>query len=222
MQDLMQVKMRQVWQRHDRANSRRTIMSHSSLRVIREEHAALSAMLRSLSMMVREGEPSAQERENHFAVLRSMLFYIDEFPEKLHHTKESRFLFPPVSLARPDLAEVIARLDHDHAHGESSVRELMHLLIAWECMGESRRAAFEEAVHRYVRFYLEHMQVEETQILPAAYEALSEAEWKAMDEGFAQHLDPFVSPNLADGPYRALFDRITQNAPAPIGLRQNS
>ena len=67
-------------------------MSHSSLRVIREEHAALSAMLRSLSMMVREGEPSAQERENHFAVLRSMLFYIDEFPEKLHHTKESRFL----------------------------------------------------------------------------------------------------------------------------------
>ena len=60
-------------------------MSHSSLRIIRDEHSALSAMLRSFSMMVREGEPVASERDNYFAVLRSMLFYIDEFPEKLHH-----------------------------------------------------------------------------------------------------------------------------------------
>lgn len=194
-------------------------MTHSSLRVIRDEHAALSAMLRSLSMMVREGEPAPQERDHHFAVLRAMLFYIDEFPEKLHHAKESRCLFPPVSRARPDLVAVIERLDQEHAKGEASVRELMHLLIAWECMGESRRSEFEQAVQRYVRFYLSHMQLEETEILPAAYEALSEQDWQAMDEGFAQHLDPFVSPRFADGPYRALFDRITQHAPAPIGLR---
>jgi hemerythrin-like domain-containing protein len=194
-------------------------MSHSSLRVIRDEHAALSAMLRSLSMMVREGEPGPLERDNHFAVLRSMLFYIDEFPEKLHHAKETQFLFPSVARARPDLAAVIERLDKDHAHGENSVRELMHLLIAWECMGESRRSAFEQAVQRYVRFYLEHMQLEETQILPAAYEALSEADWRTVDQSFEAHQDPFVSPDHANGPYRALFDRITQNAPAPIGLR---
>jgi hemerythrin-like domain-containing protein len=194
-------------------------MSHSSLRIIRDEHSALSAMLRSLLMMVRQGEPADQERNNHFGVLRSMLFYIDEFPEKMHHTKEALLLFPPVARARPDLAAVIEHLNKDHAQGESSVRELMHLLIAWECMGESRRPAFEQAVQRYVRFYLEHMQLEEAQILPAAYEALSDAEWRAIDQGFEQHLDPFVSPGLAEGPYRALFERITQNAPAPIGWR---
>ncbi len=196
-------------------------MSHTSLRVMRDEHSALSAMLRSLSMMVREGEPAPPERENHFAVLRSMLFYIDEFPEKHHHSKETALLFPPVAQARPDLAGVIERLALDHARGESAVRELMHLLIAWECMGESRRSEFEQAVQRYVRFYLEHMQVEETQILPAAIEALSEAQWQALDQGFEQHQDPFVAPQSGDGPYRALFDRITQNAPAPIGLRGN-
>lgn len=196
-------------------------MSHSSLRVIRDEHAALSAMLRSLSMMVREGEPAPESRDQHFAVLRSMLFYIDEFPEKHHHSKESELLFPPVAQARPDMAAVIQRLEQDHAQGEHAVRELMHLLIAWECMGASRRAAFEQAVQRYVRFYLEHMQVEETQILPAAFQALSETQWQALDQGFEQHRDPFVAPQTGEGPYRALFDRITQNAPAPIGLRGN-
>jgi hemerythrin-like domain-containing protein len=194
-------------------------MSHSSLRIIRDEHSALSAMLRSFSMMVREGEPVASERDNYFAVLRSMLFYIDEFPEKLHHAKETQFLFPSVARARPDLTQVIERLDRDHHQGESSVRELMHLLIAWECMGESRRAAFQQEVERYVRFYLEHMQTEETQIIPAAHEALTEVEWKALDAHFELHLDPFVSPDHANGPYRDLFERITQNAPAPIGLR---
>jgi hemerythrin-like domain-containing protein len=78
---------------------------------------------------------------------------------------------------------------------------------------------FQQAAVRYVRFYLEHMQVEETQIIPAAHEALSDEEWNAMDTHFEEHQDPFVSPEHADGPYRALFDRITQNAPAPIGLR---
>ncbi len=197
-------------------------MTHSSLRVIRDEHGALSAMLRSLSMMVREGEPSPKERDKHFAVLRAMLFYIDEFPEKLHHSKETRLLFPLVARARADLATVIEHLDREHAQGEASVRELMHLLIAWECMGESRRGDFEQAVQRYVRFYLAHMQVEETQILPAAHEALSDMEWQAVDAAFEQHLDPFVSPHTANGPYRILFEKITQFAPAPIGLRGRS
>ncbi len=194
-------------------------MSHSSLRIIRQEHSALSAMLRSLSMMVRSGEPAPSQREDFFAVMRSMLFYIDEFPEQLHHEKESQLLFPAVKQARPDLAEFIERLEHDHDQGEHAVRELMHLLIAWECMGESRRSAFEQAVERYVRFYLEHMQLEETQILPAAYDALSASQWSLMDARFEEHQDPFVHPQHAQGPYQALFERITEQAPAPIGLR---
>ena len=53
-------------------------MSHESIRIIHDEHAALAAMLQSLRMMVQRGP--AQEPENFFDVLRAMLFYIDEFP----------------------------------------------------------------------------------------------------------------------------------------------
>ena len=44
--------------------------------------------------------------------------------------------------------------------GELRVRELMHLLMAWELLGDTRRQAFEDEVTRYVDFYLEHMRLE--------------------------------------------------------------
>lgn len=66
-------------------------MLKSSLQIIRDEHSALAAMLRSLSMMVDRGPGDAPEQ--YFDVLRAMLFYIDEFPERLHHPKKRSCYF---------------------------------------------------------------------------------------------------------------------------------
>jgi hemerythrin-like domain-containing protein len=191
-------------------------MTHESIRIILDEHSALAAMLQSLRMMVRRGP--GDEPENFFDVLRAMLFYIDEFPERLHHTKESELLFPQVAKASPQVREVLERLEKDHAHGESAVRELQHLLLAWELVGESRRAAFEEATHRYLDFYLEHMRLEESVILPEAQKVLSEADWKALDAAFASNCDPLTGKYPRDPAYDRLFTRIVTRAPAPIGL----
>ena len=126
-------------------------MSHLSLRIIRDEHAALSAMLRSLSMMVQRGPVKDSERQNYFEVMRAMLFYVDEFPERLHHTKESELLFPKVAQRSPHISAIIDQLEHEHARGEHAVRALAHLLLAWELLGDTRRAAFEAAVNRYIK-----------------------------------------------------------------------
>jgi hemerythrin-like domain-containing protein len=78
-------------------------MNHSALRVIRDEHASLAAMLESMLQMIKRG-PDADGKhapEQYFDVLRAMLFYIDEFPEKLHHPKESDLLFPRIARAAP-------------------------------------------------------------------------------------------------------------------------
>ena len=70
-------------------------MSHASLRIIREEHAALAAMLRSPQLIVERGPKTDVDR--FFSVLRAMLFYVDEYPERLHHPKETELLFPKVA-----------------------------------------------------------------------------------------------------------------------------
>jgi hemerythrin-like domain-containing protein len=190
--------------------------SHPSIQIIQDEHASLAAMLRSLGMMVDRGP--GKKPEQYFEVLRAMLFYIDEFPEKLHHTKETQLLFPPVMSRSPEVADAIIRLNKDHAKGESAVRELQHLLLAWELLGDSRRAAFENAVKAYLSFYLEHMRLEEDVIIPEAKKVLNDADWAALDAAFATNCDPLSGKYPHDAAYDKLFTKITLLAPAPIGL----
>lgn len=191
-------------------------MAHESIRIIRDEHAALAAMLRSLSLMVTRGP--GDDPEVFFDVLRAMLFYVDEFPERLHHPKESTLLFPRVLKLAPETRETIEHLEKDHAHGESAVRELQHLLLAWELIGDSRRVVFEQAAKRYLDFYLEHMRLEESVILPAAQRVLNDADWKELDAAFATNCDPLTGKYPRDPAYDRLFTRIVMRAPSPIGL----
>lgn len=191
-------------------------MKHSSLQTIREEHSSLAAMLQSLRMMLKRGP--GNDPQQYFDVLGAMLFYIDEFPEKLHHTKETALLFPRVLKAVPAVREAIERLDSDHEKSEAGVRELQHLLTAWELLGESRRQAFEDYCTRYLDAYMEHMHLEESLILPEAEKHLSDADWAELDAAFALNTDPLNGKYARDPVYDKLYSRIVGMAPAPIGL----
>jgi hemerythrin-like domain-containing protein len=190
-------------------------MTHAAVRIIREEHAALAAMLRSIQLLL------AQHRRQgtlpDFAALRAMIFYVDEFPEQRHHKIESQLLFPKLRARTPLSRDLLDRLDHEHACGERNIRELEHTLLGFEMMGEPRRAAFERTAERYVEFYLAHMALEEKEILPLAERMLTDADWAELDEAFGSHRDPLTGHEpTAD--YRALFTRIANAIPAPIGL----
>ena len=190
-------------------------MPHATLQTIRDEHAALAAVLRSLVLMIDRGPGDAPER--FFDVLRAMLFYIDEFPERRHHPKESDLLFPRLLRVAPELLPVIRQLEADHISGEAKVRELQHLLLAWELIGESRRMSFTDTARVYVAFYMAHMRTEETQVLPAAEKALDASDWAELDPAFARDRDPLAG-GLRDPCYERLFTRIVLTAPAPIGV----
>lgn len=192
-------------------------MNRSALQVIRDEHSAVAAVLRSVLQMMER--PPEETPGRFFDVLRAMLFYIDEFPERQHHPKESDLLFPKLALVAPHLMPVIRRLDDDHMKGEHKVRELQHLLLAWELLGDSRRTAFQEAAREYVEFYLRHMRTEETELLPVAQKTLTEDDWAQLNAAFAAHHDPLASSGGERDPlYDRLFTRIVMRTPAPIGV----
>ncbi len=190
-------------------------MRHTTLDVINEEHQALAAMLRSLGLLLAQAR--REQRAPDFDVLRAMLLYVDEFPERLHHRKETDLLFPKVRQRCPDLAAVLYRLERDHEAGERSIRALEHALLAYEVLGEPRREPFEQHVAHYTRFYLEHMALEESEILPAARTAFTAEDWAELDAAFATHRDPLTG-HAAEAEYRPLFQKILMQAPAPIGL----
>jgi hemerythrin-like domain-containing protein len=193
---------------------------HLALTIIRDEHHALSAMLRSIRLLLAEHHRRGTLPD--FGVLRAMLFYVDEFPERLHHTKESELLFPMLRAHGSEIGEVLDRLDRDHAHGEHAIRNLEHDLLGFEMMGETaqgpqRREKFETAMNQYIDFYLAHMHLEESVVLPLAARVLSETDWLELDAAFTMNRDPLTGHD-ADGIYRPLFKRILMNTAAPVGL----
>ena len=162
-------------------------MKHSSLQIIRDEHACLAAMLQSMRLMVQRG--TAGQAQNFFEVMRAMLFYIDEFPERLHHPKESNLLFPRVVRKAPQVMGVVDRLERDHLQST-----------------------------QYVDSYLEHMRLEEIEILPQAEKVLSDDDWHALDAEFEKNADPLTGQHPPGPEFEKLFSRIVMKAPAPIGL----
>ena len=190
-------------------------MTHATLRILREEHAALAAVLRSILLLVAEDRRSGKAPD--FDALRAMLFYVDEFPEQRHHKKESELLFPKLRSRSIEAREVLDRLDADHAQGEHAIQRLEHALLAYEMMGASRRDAFEDAAKRYVDFYLAHMRTEEMQVLPLAERVLTAEDWAELDRAFESNRDPLLGYE-PEAQYAKLFSRIVNQTPAPIGL----
>lgn len=187
----------------------------AALKIIHDEHAALAVMLRTIGVLLdayrKHGAPP------DFALLRAMLFYVDEFPERLHHAKESALLFPLLRERAPALGPVLERLDADHARSGAAIRELEHALLAFEMMGEARRTAFEQALDDYVGLCLEHMRVEQTEVLPIAEQVLDAGDWVALDAAFRENRDPLTG-HVPSDEYRELFTRIVDKVPAPFGL----
>ncbi len=187
----------------------------AALHIIHDEHRALAGMLNALKMLAADLRKGAGKPD--FDLLRAILFYIDEFPERLHHAKESEVLFPLLRQRAPQAVPDLNRIDADHARGERSIRELEHLLLGYEQLGESRRDRFLEALERYIAFYLEHMLLEENQLLPLAESSLSADDWAEVDRAFAENRDPLTGHKPSEE-YEALFHKILRIAPAPIGL----
>lgn len=190
-------------------------MTPAALKIIHDEHAALAVMLRTMGVLLaayrKHGTPL------DFTLFRAMLFYVDEFPQRLHHAKESDLLFPLLRERVPALGPVLDRLTSDHRSGSAAICDLEHALLGFEMMGEARRPAFEQALESYVAFCLEHMRIEETQVLPVAEQVLRSDDWATLDAAFRENRDPLTGHAPADD-YRELFTRIVDKVPAPFGL----
>ena len=178
---------------------------HSTIQILRSEHAALVALLRTATSMVASSRDHGEPPD--FALLRAMLFYIAEFPERHHHRKESELLFPRLRARTPLARPLLDQLEDDHARGQARIRELEHALIAFEMLGESRRAAFEAVLERYVDFYLVHMSLEEREVFPLAERVLHARDWEELDVEFAEGIDPLTGAE-PEAEYIGLFERI--------------
>jgi hemerythrin-like domain-containing protein len=185
-----------------------------SIGILKNEHRSISVVLLALKEVAQLAQ-DAQLRPD-FQVFRSMLRYIDEYPERLHHPKEDEHLFARLVRRSPESKTLIEELTAEHARGAALIRELERKLMFFEEGWPEGAPELLGAVNAYADFHWKHMRKEETQLLPLAEKHLKDDDWRAIDRAFALNRDPIAGIEERD--FQKLFSRIANLAPAPIGL----
>lgn len=193
----------------------RVPQSQVAIRVIQEEHDLLQAVVHGMLYLVHDIAKGGANTD--LKVFRAMLFYIKEYPDKVHHPKEDHYLFARVRERTHQVDRTIAQLEMEHKKGDALVAALEHALARYELLGAPAFKAFSDMVEGYAAFYAAHMRLEEDEILPVALQTLTEEDWKVINEAFSSNDDP-----LAGGEYKhelqKLFSLIVHIAPPPIGV----
>ena len=188
-------------------------MSMKSLEVIRDEHRALAAMLSGMRTLVQGIE--AGRLKPDYDLFASMIEYIDKVPEKVHHPKEDQYLFAKLRLRCSEALPVIEALEEEHRQGDVRIAALSAALQNYRQQGEAGFEGFRDALQTYLEQEWHHMNTEEGKILPLARAHLTPEDWAEIDAAFLANDNPWQGPA---GEYAALFSRIVNIAPAPVGL----
>ncbi len=194
-----------------------------AIAILRAEHRSLAAVIHGLDYVVREAHVRGTPAD--FALLGAMLRYIEAFPERLHHPKEDAWLFARLRLRHPQAGALLDRLQREHVEGARRLAALHVALARWrDATGDAgreagARSAFADLVDAYADFHREHMRIEESEVLPLCEAHLAPDDWSAIGDAFSAHGDP-LSGTGAGTELAALFRRIVEAAPPPVGIAQ--
>ncbi|GAA5186416.1 hypothetical protein GCM10023322_32610 [Rugosimonospora acidiphila] len=102
-----------------------------------------------------------------------------------HHHGEDELIWPLLH-ARVDLeADVVIRMEAQHERIARTLDEAMRALPAWESSaGEAARDALVATLTEHRAAVIEHLDDEETHLLPLAAQYLTTPEWAALGEHF--------------------------------------
>src|SRR5690242_11282976 len=105
-----------------------------AIQIIRDEHRSLAAVLHGLLYLMRQTRDKGAPA--NFPVVSAMLYYIDAFPERFHHPKEDRYLFPLLRSRAPETGAVLDALEKDHVVGAAKLRALIQAFTRYREGGE--------------------------------------------------------------------------------------
>jgi hemerythrin-like domain-containing protein len=184
--------------------------AESAINRIKAEHRALACMLAAMqALVVRYREPDSKP---DYGLFDSMLRYIENVPDRLHHPKEDQLLFVAVLQHAPNGKALVRELEQDHARGTPMLLELRRAFYAFRSGETNALNQLATAIDEFAEFYWWHMRKEELQLLPLALAHLSDSDWRRVDSAFGDNTDPLFGSELTDE-YRRLYQNIAELAP---------
>lgn len=183
-----------------------------ALGIIRAEHRSQAAVMHALHQHWQQVMQGAAPR---FDLIRAMLYYIEHFPERLHHPKEDDHLFARLRTRTTKCDAMLDRLQGQHREGARRFRDLRRRLAELEDgVEEGARVRFGEALDNFINDQWQHMGSEEQFVLPAATRWLAPDDWEAIAAAFATNDDPRFGAD-ANEAFEQLADRVLRLAAEP-------
>ncbi len=180
-----------------------------ALAIIRAEHRSLGAVIHGLRQAW--GLARQAGREPDYPLLKAMLYYIAEFPERQHHPKEDAYLFRKLRQRTAELDPLIAHLQAQHERGGALFGQLRRSLAEAQSGVAGAAQRFEQALDDFAQAQWRHMGDEEQLILPAASRYLSPADWAEIAGAFGENGDPRFGAEQ-DEAFEQLFSRVLRLA----------
>lgn len=190
---------------------------HQALSIIRNEHITLTAVIDALTHVA--ADMAAAKLTPDYKLLWSILYYIEEFPERLHHPKEDAVLFPRLRQRCADIHDTLDELGRQHLKSQPALDRLKTALGHMEAEIPGAKEEFAERCVTYAGFHHQHMALEETVVLPKAIAVFTPQDWAEVATAFAQNQDPLQSGAVSDSDwFRQFYRRIVTLVPTPWGV----
>jgi hemerythrin-like domain-containing protein len=189
------------------------------MRMLREDHAGLSRVLRviDLQQSLLQSAPGAAR-----PVLAEALRYLLVYQHSIHHPREDQ-LFARVRAREPRLYHNMHRLVREHRVGrqqaEQLASELSHATLAQLRGKAGLRLA--QQLQQYVRHTREHMRREEAVFYTGSERVLRAADWAALMAGPTSR-DPAADPQRFAARYPRLAERMSRPQHDVAGPRGTS
>lgn len=190
-------------------------MMRETITIIRTEHRRLAAIINCFMGILDDLEKKRNKPD--FKLLELIHDYFNSFLYKFHHPKEDQYLFPALLKVKPELAEILSKLEAEHESGLIYLTRLETTLEYYKEDADQGLSDYVSAARAYRDFEWQHMGLEEKEILPLAEKFLSEETWHELDVIFTDHDDP-VFGSQPKQKYEGLLSKIVNTAPAPHGL----
>ncbi len=186
-----------------------------AIRVIKTEHINVWRILNTLEELLDEAVRRGTRPDAR--VIGEILLYLETYADRVHHPKEDDYLFKALRERSPEAMEVIDELERQHAEGGPQLERVWEALRFCEEQFPEGLERLRSEVDAYIRFQRDHINLEESRILPLARRSLTDADWEPINRAFLDNEDPLFGSKVREE-FRELQSRIVQHAPAPLGL----
>lgn len=158
-----------------------------------------------------------------FKLLWSIIYYIEEYPERKHHPKEESVLFPRLRGREDELDALLDELGHQHKNAGPHLQYIKTVIGRFEAEIPGAATELARLVKDYDHFHKKHMQLDDTVVLPKAVLLLTPDDWTAIAAAFGENSDPLsVGAVGSSAWFLAFYRRIVYLVPEPWGLGPRS